>query len=68
VIHRPGGYDRLVIEEAPAPVAGPGEVVIEVRAAGVNSSIGSSYLMRRSARRLEDGIEPPEQAAGAPGD
>jgi synaptic vesicle membrane protein VAT-1 len=36
VIHKPGGYDRLVVEEAPSPVAGPGEVVIEVRAAGVN--------------------------------
>jgi synaptic vesicle membrane protein VAT-1 len=36
VIHKPGGYDRLVLEEAPAPVAGPEQVVIEVRAAGVN--------------------------------
>ena len=36
VIHRPGGYERLVVEEAPAPIAGPGEVAIEVRAAGVN--------------------------------
>ncbi len=36
VIHRPGGYDRLVIESAPDPVPGPGEVVIEVAAIGVN--------------------------------
>ncbi len=32
----PGGYDRLRIEPIAVPVAGPGEVVIEVVAAGVN--------------------------------
>lgn len=36
VIRRPGGYDRLEVEEAPNPVAGPGEVVVGVEAAGVN--------------------------------
>lgn len=36
VIHRPGGYDRLVVEEAADPVPGPGEVAIDVAAAGVN--------------------------------
>ncbi|HEX6927990.1 MAG TPA: medium chain dehydrogenase/reductase family protein [Gammaproteobacteria bacterium] len=36
VIPSPGGYDRLVIEDAPDPVPGPGEVLIDVGAAGVN--------------------------------
>jgi len=36
VIHRPGGYDRLRIEEAPDPVPGPGEVLVDVAATGVN--------------------------------
>jgi NADPH:quinone reductase-like Zn-dependent oxidoreductase len=36
VIHRPGSYDRLVIEEQPDPVPGPDEVLIAVEAIGVN--------------------------------
>lgn len=36
VITRPGGYDRLKFETAPDPVAGPGEVLINVDAIGVN--------------------------------
>jgi len=36
VIHKPGGHDRLVIEEHPAPVPGPHEVLIDVAAVGVN--------------------------------
>jgi len=36
LIRRPGGYDRLQIEDAPDPRAGPGEVAIAVEAAGVN--------------------------------
>ncbi len=36
VIHRPGGHDRLLIEEHPTPEPGPGEVLIEVEAIGVN--------------------------------
>lgn len=35
-IHRPGGYDRLAVESAPEPWPGPGEILIEVAAAGVN--------------------------------
>ncbi len=31
-----GGPDTLVVEEVPDPVAGPGQVVIDVRACGVN--------------------------------
>src|SRR5262245_12958905 len=36
VIHRAGGYDELVIEEHPDLEPGPGELVVEIRAAGVN--------------------------------
>src|SRR5947209_13114502 len=36
VVHRAGGYDRLVLESAPDPVPGPGEVVVDVDAIGVN--------------------------------
>lgn len=36
VIHRPGGHDRLRLERHPDPEPGPGEVLIDVRAAGVN--------------------------------
>ena len=35
-IRRPGGYERLRLEDAPAPVARNGEVVVDVAAAGVN--------------------------------
>ncbi|MEZ5542690.1 MAG: medium chain dehydrogenase/reductase family protein [Pseudomonadota bacterium] len=37
VIHKPGGYDRLVIEQHPEPaITADDTVVIDVRAAGVN--------------------------------
>jgi NADPH:quinone reductase-like Zn-dependent oxidoreductase len=36
VIHRPGGYRQLVIEEYPDPAPGPDEVLIEVAAIGIN--------------------------------
>jgi NADPH:quinone reductase-like Zn-dependent oxidoreductase len=36
VIHRAGSFDQLRIESAPGLEAGPGEVVIDVEASGVN--------------------------------
>ncbi len=36
VIHKPGGYDRLTIEEHQDLAPGPGEVLIDVAAIGVN--------------------------------
>jgi NADPH:quinone reductase-like Zn-dependent oxidoreductase len=36
VIHRRGGYDRLRVEECDPPRPGPGQVLIDVEAAGVN--------------------------------
>ena len=36
VIHRPGGYDRLCIEQHPDLSPGPGEVLVAAEAIGVN--------------------------------
>jgi NADPH:quinone reductase-like Zn-dependent oxidoreductase len=36
VIHGPGSYDKLRIEEHPDPTPGPGEVLVDVDHAGVN--------------------------------
>jgi len=36
VIHKPGSYDRLVIEEHPDPAPGPDDVLIAVEAIGIN--------------------------------
>lgn len=36
VIHRPGDFHRLTIEEHPSPSVGPGEVKVHTRAIGVN--------------------------------
>jgi NADPH:quinone reductase-like Zn-dependent oxidoreductase len=36
VIHRPGGFNRLKIESFPDPVASDDEVVVQVKAIGVN--------------------------------
>lgn len=35
-LHQYGDADQLVYEDAPDPVAGPGEVVVDVKAVGVN--------------------------------
>ena len=36
VVREPGGPEKMVLEDAPPPVAGPRDVVINVAAAGVN--------------------------------
>jgi NADPH:quinone reductase-like Zn-dependent oxidoreductase len=36
VIHGPAGYDRLCIEQYADLVAGPGEVLVDVEAIGIN--------------------------------
>ena len=36
VIHKPGSHDRLCMENHPDPKPGPGEVLINVKAAGIN--------------------------------
>ncbi len=54
VVSAPGGPEQLTMTEVPDPVAGPGEVVLEVRATAVNRA---DLLQRR-------GLYPPP--AGAP--
>ncbi len=49
--HRYGGPEQLALADVPAPVAGPGEVLIRVRAAGVDRGTwhlmtGLPYLVR----------------------
>ncbi|HEX9539426.1 MAG TPA: NAD(P)H-quinone oxidoreductase [Streptosporangiaceae bacterium] len=58
VITTPGGPDVLRLEEVPDPVPGPGEVVVEVAAAGVN---------RADAMQREGGYPPPPGAPPYPG-
>jgi synaptic vesicle membrane protein VAT-1 len=41
VIHRPGGYDRLQVEERPDAPPGAGEVAVDVSAVGVNFADGA---------------------------
>lgn len=36
VVHEKGGPERLLLEEVPDPVAGPGELLVDVKAAGLN--------------------------------
>lgn len=36
VVHKAGGHDRLTLEESKTPAPGPGQVLIQVHAAGVN--------------------------------
>ena len=36
VIHKPGGYEQLAIEQHPDPIPGPNDVIVSVNAIGVN--------------------------------
>ncbi len=36
VIHEHGGRDKIVLEDVPRPVAGPGEILVAVKACGLN--------------------------------
>jgi len=36
VIHEHGGRDKLILEDVPKPVANPGEIVVAVKAVGLN--------------------------------
>ena len=57
-ISRPGGPEVLRVAERPDPVAGPGEVLIDVRAAGVN---------RPDAMQRAGLYPPPKGASDIPG-
>jgi putative PIG3 family NAD(P)H quinone oxidoreductase len=58
VITKPGGPDVLRLEEVPDAVPGPGEVVVEVAAAGIN---------RADVMQREGGYPPPPGAPPYPG-
>jgi len=55
VVSEPGGPEQLVFAEVPDPVAGPGEVVIRVAAAGVNRA---DVLQRRGMYPPPEGSPP----------
>jgi NADPH2:quinone reductase len=57
-ILRPGGPDMLQLAERPAPVVGPGEVLIRVEAAGIN---------RPDVLQRKGGYAPPPGASDLPG-
>jgi len=53
VIDKPGAYEALQLHEAPTPEPGPGEVLIRVRACGVNYADGIIRMgLYASARHL----------------
>ena len=65
LIRRPGGYGRLEIVSGPDPAPGPGEVLIETAAIGVNYADCIARMgLYASARELA--VESPN-AAAAPG-
>src|ERR1700753_2567871 len=47
VVHAWGGPDAMTVESVPAPVPGPGEVVVRLRAASLN---WHDAIVRRSGR------------------
>ena len=51
VIHRPGSYDRLVVEDHPDPEPAQGGVLVDVAASGVNFADSMVRMgLYRSAR------------------
>ncbi|MFQ5525440.1 MAG: medium chain dehydrogenase/reductase family protein [Thermoanaerobaculia bacterium] len=66
VVHRPGGHERLEIEEHPRPEPRPGEVRIEVAAAGVNfaDSLIRMGLYQSSREQVGWPVTPGFEVAG----
>jgi NADPH:quinone reductase-like Zn-dependent oxidoreductase len=54
VLTRHGGYDALRVEERPNPTPGPGQVLVDVRAAGVNFA---DHMARQGL--YDDAPDPP---------
>src|SRR5690606_16576363 len=53
VIHKPGDYRQLKIETSPDLVANPGQVVVEIKATGVNyADIIIRWGLYESAKQL----------------
>ena len=66
VVHRPGGYERLRLEEHADPVAQAGELLIDVEAAGINYADCLTRMGLYSSARHYVGypITPGFEAAG----
>ena len=60
-VRAPGGLDHIVIEERPAPVAGPGEVLVRVRASSLNFH---DYAVVSGMIKTPDGRIPMSDGAG----
>ena len=52
VIHEYGGPEVLRYEDVPDPVAGPGEVVVEVHAVSVNRVLDAALRAGNQQQRL----------------
>lgn len=61
-----GGYERLHWREVPLPVPGPGEVLLQVLAAGVNNTDINTRLGWYGAPAAGDASDPPAVAPQAP--
>jgi D-arabinose 1-dehydrogenase-like Zn-dependent alcohol dehydrogenase len=62
-----GGFDKLVYREVPVPVAGPGEVLVQVLAAGVNNTDVNTRLGWYSAEVSADaGVVPGPETGDRP--
>ena len=58
---RYGGPDELTVEDAPRPSAGPGQVVVAVRAASVNADVWHMvHGLPRAARLFGGGLRRPK--------
>ena len=60
-VKAPGGLDRIVIEERPAPVAGEGEVLVRVGASSLNFH---DYAVVGGMLKVADGRIPMSDGAG----
>lgn len=54
VTEKPGGWEHTTLADAPDPVAGPGEVIVDIKAAGINPA--DSYQVQG---RYPGGPNPP---------
>ena len=62
-----GGFEKLVYREVPVPVAGPGEVLVQVLAAGVNNTDVNTRLGWYSAEVSADaGVVPGPETGDRP--
>ena len=60
-VKAPGGLDRIVIEDRPAPVAGPGEILMRVRASSLNFH---DFAAVSGMIKVDDGRIPMSDGAG----